>query len=335
MSSTLSIRPTFADIQDAARQIADVAHRTPVVTSQTINARTGAQVHFKCENLQRGGAFKIRGAYNAMSRLSPDERRRGVLTFSSGNHAQAVALAGRVLGIPRVIVMPADAPAVKRIATEEYGGEVILYDPAREKREAIGRRVALERGLTVIPPYDHAHVIAGQGTAAVELFEESGPLDFLFVPCGGGGLLSGCAIAARALSPGCRVVGVEPAAADDATRSFRTKELQTVDNPRTVADGARTPSLGSLTFPLVLEYVSDMATIDDPTLLQTMFFLWERMKLVVEPTGALGAAAALHGVFTITGARAGVILTGGNVDFSRVGEWRSSLESQRSPTKSA
>lgn len=326
MSSTLSIRPTFADIQDAARQIAGVAHRTPVATSQTINVRTGAQVHFKCENLQRAGAFKIRGAYNAMSRLSPDERRRGVLTFSSGNHAQAVALAGRVLGIPRVIVMPADAPAVKRIATEEYGGEVILYDPAREKREAIGRRVALERGLTVIPPYDHADVIAGQGTAAIELFEESGPLDFLFIPCGGGGLLSGCAITARALSPGCRVVGVEPAAGDDATRSFRTKELQTVDNPRTVADGARTPSLGSLTFPLVLEYVTDMTTIDDPTLLKTMFFLWERMKLVVEPTGALGAAAVLQGGFPIAGARVGVILTGGNVDFSRVGDWRSSLE---------
>ena len=325
MSSTLSIRPTFADIQDAARQIAGVAHRTPVVTSQTINDRTGAHVHFKCENLQRAGAFKIRGAYNAMSRLSPDERRRGVLTFSSGNHAQAVALAGRVLGIPRVIVMPADAPAVKRAATEEYGGEVILYDPAREKREAIGRRLALERGLTVIPPYDHADVIAGQGTAAIELFEDSGPLDYLFVPCGGGGLLSGCAIAARALSSGCRVVGVEPAAGDDATRSFRTKELQTVDNPRTVADGARTPSLGSLTFPLVLEYVTEMTTIDDPTLLQTMFFLWERMKLVVEPTGALGAAATLHGSFPIAGARVGVVLTGGNVDFSRVGEWRSSL----------
>jgi threonine dehydratase len=322
MSSTLSIRPTFADIQDAARQIAGVAHRTPVVTSQTFNDRTGAQVFFKCENLQRGGAFKIRGAYNAMSRLSPDERRRGVLTFSSGNHAQAVALAGRVLGIPRVIVMPADAPAVKRVATEEYGGEVILYDPGRENREALGRRVALERGLTVIPPYDYAHVIAGQGTAAVELLEESGPLDFLFVPCGGGGLLSGSAIAARALSPGCRVVGVEPAAGDDATRSFRTKQLQTVNNPQTVADGARTPSLGSLTFPLVLEYVSDMTTIDDAMLLQTMFFLWERLKLVVEPTGALGAAAARHGGFPVAGARVGVMLTGGNVDFSQVGQWR-------------
>ena len=320
--STHPILPTFADIQHAARQIARVAHRTPVVTSQTINGRTGAQVYFKCENLQRAGAFKIRGAYNAMSRLSPDDRRRGVLTFSSGNHAQAVALAGRVLGVPTVIVMPSDAPPVKRVATEEYGGEVLIYDRDRDDRETIGRRVALERGLTVIPPYNHADVIAGQGTAAVELFEESGPLDFLFVPCGGGGLLSGCAIAARALSPGCRVVGVEPAAGDDATRTFRTKQLQTVDNPQTVADGARTPSLGSLTLPLVLEYVNDMTTIDDATLLQTMFFLWERLKLVVEPTGALGAAAVLHGGFPITGARVGVVLTGGNVDFSQVGQWR-------------
>jgi threonine dehydratase len=325
MSSTLSIRPTFADIQHAARQIAGVAHRTPVVLSRTLNDRTGAQLHFKCENLQRAGAFKIRGAYNAMSRLSADERRRGVLTFSSGNHAQAVALAGRVLGIPRVIVMPDDAPAVKRAATEDYGGEIIVYDRHSGDREAIGRRIALERGLTVIPPYDHADVIAGQGTAAMELFEESGPLDFLFVPCGGGGMLSGSAVTARALSPGCRVVGVEPAAGDDATRSFRTKQLQTVSNPETVADGARTPSLGSLTFPLILEYVSDMTTVDDATLLQTMFLLWERMKLVVEPTGALGAAAALHGGFPIAGARVGVMLTGGNVDFSHVAQWRTAM----------
>jgi len=321
MSPTSPIRPAFADVQDAARQIAGVAHRTPVVTSRTLNDRTGAQLYFKCENLQRGGAFKFRGAYNAMSRLSADERRRGVLTFSSGNHAQAVALAGRVLGIPRVIVMPADAPAVKREATEEYGGEIILYERDRGDREAIGRRVALERGLTVIPPYNHADVIAGQGTAAIELFEESGPLDVLFVPCGGGGLLSGSGITARALSPRCRVIGVEPAAGDDATRSFRTKELQTVHNPQTVADGARTPSLGSRTFPLVLEYVSDMATIEDATLLRTMFLLWERLKLVIEPTGALGAAAALEGRIPIAGARVGVILSGGNVDISQVPEW--------------
>ena len=314
-------RPTFADIQDAARQIAGVAHRTLVVTSQTLNNRTGAQLYFKCENLQRGGAFKFRGAYNAMSRLSADERRRGVLTFSSGNHAQAVALAGRLLGIPRAIVMPTDAPTVKRQATEEYGGEVILYDRERDDREAIGRRVARERGLTVIPPYDHADVIAGQGTVAIELLEESGPLDFLLVPCGGGGLLSGSGITAHALSPGCRVIGVEPAAGDDATRAFRTKKLQTVHNPQTVADGARTPSLGSLTFPLVLQYVSDMVTVDDAALLQTMFLLWERLKLVVEPTGALGAAAALQGAVAIAGTRVGVILTGGNVDFSQIAAW--------------
>jgi len=313
--------PTFADVESAARQIAGVAHKTPVATSRTVNARTGAQVFFKCENLQRGGAFKFRGAYNALSRLSPDERRRGVVTFSSGNHAQAIALAGQVLDIPRVIVMPSDAPEVKRIATEGYGGEVVQYDREREDREAIGRRLASERGLTLIPPYDHPHIIAGQGTAARELLEEVGQLDFLFVPCGGGGLLSGSAIAARALSPDCRVVGVEPAAGDDATRSFKTKKLVTVHNPKTVADGARTPSLGSLTFPLVLQYVSDMTTVEDAPLLKTMFYLWERMKLVVEPTGALGAAAVLEGSTDLRGARVGVILSGGNVDLSQVGAW--------------
>src|SRR5262249_42901639 len=258
--------PTFADIESAARQIAGAAHKTPVATSRTINRRTGAELFFKCENLQRAGAFKFRGAYNALSRLAPDERRRGVVTFSSGNHAQAIALAGQVLDIPRVIVMPSDAPAVKRTATEGYGGEVVLYDRDREDREEIGRRLARDRGLTLVPPYDHPHIIAGQGTAARELFEDAGPLNFLFVPCGGGGLLSGSAIAARTLSADCKVVGVEPAAGDDANRSFRTKTLQSVHNPKTVADGARTPSLGTLTFPLVLEYVSDMAAVDDPTL---------------------------------------------------------------------
>src|SRR5438105_14845784 len=305
--------PTYADVEDAARQIAGVAHRTPVVTSRTVDARTGASVFFKCENLQRGGAFKFRGAYNALSRLSGDQRRKGVVTFSSGNHAQAIALAGRVLGIPRVIVMPSDAPAVKRVATQGYGGEVVLYDRERDDREAIGRGLAAERGLTLIPPYDHPHIIAGQGTAARELLEDVGPLDSLFVPCGGGGLLSGSALAARAMSPGCRVVGVEPAAGDDATRSFRTRQLQTVRNPRTIADGARTPSLGTLTFPLVLEHVSDMMTVDDPVLLKTMLYLWERLKIVVEPTGALAAAAAIEGHAAIRGARVGIILSGGNV----------------------
>jgi threo-3-hydroxy-L-aspartate ammonia-lyase len=313
--------PTSADVDSAALQIAGIAHRTPVATSRAVDERTGAHVFFKCENLQRAGAFKFRGAFNALSRLSEDEARRGVVTFSSGNHAQAVALAGQLLDIPRVIVMPSDAPAVKRAATEAYGGEVVQYDRDREDREAIGRGLAHERGLTLIPPYDHPHIIAGQGTAARELFEDAGPLDFLFVPCGGGGLLSGSALAARALSPACKVIGVEPAAGDDATRSFRTKQLQKVDNPKTVADGARTPSLGSLTFPLVLEYVSDMATVDDATLLRTMFYLWERMKLVVEPTGALGAAAAMTDTDRLRGARVGVILSGGNVDFGQVPAW--------------
>jgi threo-3-hydroxy-L-aspartate ammonia-lyase len=313
--------PTFADVESAAAQIAPAAHRTPVATSRTIDAQAGATIFFKCENLQRAGAFKFRGAYNALSRLTPDERRRGVVTFSSGNHAQAIALSGQLLDIPRVIVMPSDAPEVKRQATVAYGAEVVLYDRDREDREAIGRRLAAERGLTLIPPYDHPHIIAGQGTAARELLQEVGPLDLLFAPCGGGGLLSGTALAAAAMAPGCRVIGVEPAAGDDATRSFRTRTLQTVRNPKTVADGARTPSLGTLTFPLVLEHVSDMATVDDDTLLKTMFHLWERLKLVVEPTGALGAAAALAGGVPIRGKRVGVILSGGNVDVRDVAEW--------------
>jgi threo-3-hydroxy-L-aspartate ammonia-lyase len=314
--------PTYADIVSAARHIAGVAHHTPVATSHTIDARTGAKVFFKCENLQRAGAFKFRGAYNALSRLSPEQRRRGVVSFSSGNHAQAIALAGQVLDIPRVIVMPSDAPEVKRAATLGYGGEIVSYDRNLEDRAAIGRRLADERSLTLIPPFDHPDVIAGQGTAARELLEEVGPLDVLLVPCGGGGLLSGSALAAEALAPSCRVIGVEPAAGDDATRSFRTKTLQTCENPRTVADGARTSSLGMLTLPLVLNHVADMTTVDDPALLRTMFYLWERLKLVVEPTGALGAAALLEGNVRVNGCRVGVILSGGNVDLSQVAAWR-------------
>jgi len=303
----------YDDVVDAASRLAGRAHRTPVVTSQTVDARTGAKVFFKCENLQRAGAFKFRGAYNALSRLQPEER-RGVLTFSSGNHAQAVALAGTLLGVPTTIVMPEDAPAVKLEATRGYGGEVVTYDKRTQSREELGARLAAERGLHVIPPYDHPHVIAGQGTAAKELFEEAGPLELLLVPCGGGGLLSGCAIAAAALSPGCRVIGVEPAAADDATRSFKSGTLQTVHNPDTIADGARTPSLGKLTFPLVLRYVHDMLTVDDAALLRATFYLWERLKLVVEPTGALAAAALLEGGLDAKGMRVGVVLSGGNVD---------------------
>jgi threonine dehydratase len=232
-----------------------------------------------------------------------------------------VALAGQLLNIPRVIVMPTDAPAVKRAAAEGYGAEIVLYDRERDDREAIGRRLSEERGLALIPPYNHADVIAGQGTAAAELFEETGELDVLLVPCGGGGLLAGSALAAQAMSPGCAVIGVEPAAGDDATRSFASRQLQIVQNPQTVADGARTASLGSLTFPLVLQLASGMTTVDDSALLAAMFYLWERLKLIVEPTGALGAAAAFEGMIPIAGRRAGVILTGGNVDLSQVSQW--------------
>jgi threonine dehydratase len=314
--------PSGADVEGAAAQISGVALRTPVITSRTVRSATAAEAFFKCENLQRVGAFKFRGAYNALSRLTGPERARGVLAFSSGNHAQAVALAGRILGIPRIIVMPSDAPAVKLAATRGYGAQVVPYDRQHEDREAIGRKLAAERGLTVIPPYDHPHIIAGAGTAALELFEEVGNLDLLLVPCGGGGLLSGSALAAAARSSGCRVIGVEPAAGDDATRSFRTGRLQTNSNPQTVADGARTPSLGALTFPLIREFVSDMVTVDDASLLRAMFFIWERLKLVVEPTGALAAAALLEGAVDVRGLRVGVIISGGNVDFSQVAAWR-------------
>jgi threonine dehydratase len=313
--------PTPDDVLAAAGRLAGVAHRTPVLTSRTLDARTGAHVVVKPENLQRAGAFKFRGAYNALARLGPEERRRGVLTWSSGNHAGAVALAGRLLEIPTTIVMPADAPRVKLDATAGYGGRIVTYDRHTQVREEVGHRIASEQGLTMVPPYDHADVIAGQGTAALELFEDAGPLDVLLVCCGGGGLLSGSALAARVRCPGCRVIGVEPEAGDDATRSFRTRTLHTVHNPVTIADGARTPSLGALTFPLVLSHVADMVTVDDAALLRAMFFLWERMKIVVEPTGALAAAALLDGVVPVTGLRVGVLVSGGNVDLRQAAAW--------------
>lgn len=305
---------TYADVRAAADRLAGLAHRTPALTSRTVNARTKATVFFKAENFQRTGAFKFRGAYNALSRLPETSRKRGVLTYSSGNHAQAVALSGRLLGIPATIIMPRDAPAVKMEATRGYGAEIITYDRSEFSREDLARKIAAERGLTIIPPYDHPHVVAGQGTAAKELLEDAGPLDVLLVCCGGGGLLSGSALSARALSPGCRVIGVEPENADDATRSFRTGTLQTVHNPDTIADGARTPYLGKITFPLVLRLVDDMVTVSDEALLRTMFFLWERMKIVVEPTGALAATALLEGVVKAPGKRVGVLISGGNVD---------------------
>jgi threonine dehydratase len=308
----------LADIEAAARTIEGHAHRTPVLTSSTIDRKTGGTVFFKCENFQRAGAFKFRGAFNALSRLSDDDRRRGVLTFSSGNHAQAIALSGRLLSIPTVVVMPRDAPEVKVRATREYGADVVLYDRDQDNREELGKKISAERGLVTIPPYDHLHVIAGQGTAALELIKETGPLDYLFVCVGGGGLISGCATAAAALSPQCKVIGVEPEAGDDGARSFKTGTLQTVTNPETIADGARTPSLGKLTFALIQAHVHDMTTVSDKELATTMFYLWERMKIMVEPTGALGATAALSGRIDLRGKKVGVVISGGNVDSNAI-----------------
>jgi threo-3-hydroxy-L-aspartate ammonia-lyase len=303
----------YEDVAQAHERIKREARRTPVLTSRTVDELTGARVYFKCENLQRMGAFKFRGAYNALSQLSPQERGRGVIAFSSGNHAQAVALSAKILGIKSVIVMPANAPKVKLDATRGYGAEVVTYEKDAS-REELAARLAKERNLTLIPPFNHPHVIAGQGTAAKELIEDAGSLDALLVPCGGAGLLSGCAIAARKLAPDCKVIGVEPAAGDDATQSFRTKKLVVIDLPDTIADGARTTSLGSLTFPLLLRYVDDMLTVSDDELLRAMFFLWERMKIVVEPTGALAACALLERKVSLERRRVGVILSGGNVD---------------------
>jgi len=309
---------SYTDIQAASNRLSTVARPTPVITSQTVNRLTNCEVFFKCESFQRTGSFKFRGAYNALSQLSPAAQKSGVITYSSGNHAQAIALAGQLLNIPTTIVMPNNAPAVKLAATRGYGAEVILYEIAETTREELCQKLAKERGLTIIPPYDHRDVIAGQGTTAVELFKEVGELDLLLVCCGGGGLLSGCAIAAKNLSPNCKVIGVEPKNADDATRSFHSKTLQKISNPDTIADGARTPYLGKLTFPLVLEYVDDMVTVSEEEIVKTMLFIWERLKLVVEPTGCLAAAALLEGVIKVENARVGIIISGGNVDLSSI-----------------
>lgn len=306
---------TYADVAAAHERIKAHARRTPVLDSTTVDGLTGARVFFKCENFQRMGAFKFRGAYNALSQLTPQAQERGVVAFSSGNHAQAVALAGRMLGIPRVIVMPQDAPRVKLEATRGYGAQVVTYGPG-DSREDIAKRLAEEKGMTLIPPFNHPHIVAGQGTAAKELFEETGPLDVLLVPCGGGGLLTGCAVAAKHLSPGIKVIGVEPEAGDDATRSFRSKTLQSVKAPQTIADGARTESMGDVTFPLMLRHVDDMMTVPDADLLKTMFFLWERLKFICEPTGVLGAAALLQKKVDLRGKRVGVVISGGNVDLA-------------------
>ncbi len=303
----------FERIKAAKNRLQGYANITPIMTSRTLNRLVGAEVYLKCENYQRVGAFKFRGAFNAMSQLSDAQKVRGVITYSSGNHAQAVALVGQLLGIQTTIVMPNNAPAIKRAATEEYGAEVVEYDPEETDRQEVATAIQAEYGYTLIPPFDHRDVVAGQGTAALELFEELKTLNMLLVPCGGGGLLSGSAIVGKGVCPACRVIGIEPELADDAVRSFHTKTLHSVQNPDTIADGTRTASLGKITFPLVLEYVDDMHTVSEAAIIESVKFLFYRMKLVVEPSGALGLAALLSRVVLPKG-RVGVILSGGNID---------------------
>jgi len=304
----------FEFVQAARKRLRGHAHITPIMSSRTLNQSVGAEVYLKCENFQRVGAFKFRGAYNAMSRLSDKDAKRGVITHSSGNHAQAIALVGRLLGIQTTIVMPDDAPTTKRAATEAYGASIVEYNPQETTREKISEDLERKHGYILIPPYDHVDIVAGQGTAALELFEQIDSLGMLLVPCGGGGLLSGSAIAAKGADPACQVIGIEPELADDATRSFKTGTLHTVENPPTIADGTRTPSLGEhVTFPFVLKYVDDMKTVSEAAIIKAVKFLFYRMKLVVEPSGALGVAALLSGVIRPQG-RVGVIISGGNID---------------------
>jgi threonine dehydratase len=307
---------SYSDISAAAQAIAGVARHTPVMSSRQVNDSLGAEVYFKCENFQRVGAFKFRGAYNALSRFDAGQRRRGAIAFSSGNHAQAVAHAAQLLGMPAVIVMPQDAPAAKLAATRSYGAEVILYDRATGDREAIARDLAATRGGTLIPPFDHADVIAGQGTVARELFEEVGELDYLFVCVGGGGLIAGCALAAAQLAPACRVIGVEPEAGNDAQQSLRSGRIVRIPVPQTIADGAQTTAVGELTFPIMQRLVSDIVTVSDAQLRAQMRFFATRMKIVVEPTGCLAAAAVLNGSLPLRGRRVGVVVSGGNVELS-------------------
>ena len=308
--------PAYEDVARAAERILGAAHRTPVLISRTANERVGAELFFKCENLQRGGAFKFRGAYNAISALSPTERQRGVVTYSSGNHAQCLAYASRLQGVAATIIMPKDAPAIKIAATKGYGGDVQFYDRYTEDREAIANRLAAEQGLSLIPPYDHRDVIAGQGTSAKELMEEVGPLDVLFVPLGGGGLLAGSLLAAKRLAPGVKVVGVEPEAGDDGRQSLRRGEIVHIAPPRSIADGAIVTHVGSHNFPIIKNLVDDIVTVSDSQLVDAMRFFAERMKMVVEPTGCLGAAAAFNGLHPVANKRLGVILSGGNVDLA-------------------
>lgn len=313
--------PDYNDVAAAAERIADYANRTPVMTSRTVNEEFAAEVFFKCENFQRMGAFKFRGAMNALRQFTPEQRAAGVVTFSSGNHAQAIALSAKLLGIPATIIMPHDAPAAKVAATKGYGGNVVMYDRYSEDREKIGRDLAEKHGLTLIPPYDHPHVIAGQGTATKELIEEVGQLDVLFVCLGGGGLLSGSALAARYLSPDCIIYGVEPEAGNDGQQSFRSGKIVHIDTPKTIADGAQTQHLGNITFPIIQQNVNDILTVSDDELVASMKFIAERMKIIVEPTGCLGFAAARARKAELRGKKIGIIISGGNVDISRYSEF--------------
>ncbi|KIF79377.1 serine dehydratase [Streptomyces sp. 150FB] len=309
--------PTYGDVEAAAARVAPAAHRTPVLRSRLINEQVGADVVFKCENFQRVGAFKFRGAYNALSQFTPEQRRAGVVTYSSGNHAQAIALSAQLLEIPATIVMPHDVPAAKAAATKAYGGEVVMYDRYTEDNEEITRTLAAERGLTFIPPYDHPHIIAGQATVASELFEEAGELDALFVPLGGGGLLSGTVLAAAELAPDCRLYGVEPEAGNDGQRSLRQGSVVHIDTPKTIADGAQTQQLGAYTFEIIRRGVTDILTATDAELVEAMRDFAVYMKIVVEPTGCLGLAALRAMADQVRGQRIGVVISGGNIDLDR------------------
>ena len=309
--------PTYDDVIAAAARLQGHAHRTPVLRSTTADARWGASFFFKCENFQRMGAFKFRGAFNALSKFDAAQRKGGVIAFSSGNHAQAIALSARLLSMPAVIVMPKDAPAAKVAATKGYGAEVVMYDRFTEDREALTKRLAQERGMTMIPPYDHPDVLTGQGTAVKELIEETGPLDHLFVCLGGGGLLSGSALSARALSPACKVYGVEPEAGNDGQQSLRAGKIVHIETPKTIADGAQTQHLGEYTFGIIQRDVDDIFTVTDEQLVEAMRFFAERMKMVVEPTGCLAFAGAIAAAKAIEGQRVGIVISGGNVDLSR------------------
>jgi threo-3-hydroxy-L-aspartate ammonia-lyase len=318
------------DVERAAQRLAGVAHRTPVLTSRTLDQRTGARVHLKAECFQRGGAFKFRGAYNKISSLDEDALRRGVIAYSSGNHAQAVAIAAALLDTHATIVMPEDAPAAKLDATRGYGGEIVLYDRWTESREEIGARLAEERGLELVRPYDDPLVMAGQGTAALELLEYASELDLLLVPVSGGGLIAGCATAAKARRPEMRVVGVEPEAGDDTRRSLEAGERIRIGVPRTIADGLQAPEPGELTFEVNRRLVDEVVTVTDDEIVEAMAFLFDRVKLVAEPSGAVGVAALLSGKLDARGARVGVVLSGGNVGAARFAELVSRAPATRS-----